>query len=209
MEPAFWQSRWSEGRTPFHEGRPNAHLVRHGALLGTKRRVLVPLCGKAEDLATLASMGHEVVGIEMVGQAVDAFFAEHGLNPTERTVGGCRMLSAGRITVIHANLFDVDEMVVGPVDALYDRAALIALPPDVRARYVATVRRWLKPRSQGLLVSVEYPSDAIEAPPFSVKEDEVRALYRGAAVTLLDTTPADGPRLANVAAQEKCFSLKT
>ena len=82
MEPDFWRARWSEGRIGFHEGAPNAHLRQNLDVLAGARRVLVPLCGKAEDLAFLAASGREVVGVELVEDAVRAFFAEHGLAPT-------------------------------------------------------------------------------------------------------------------------------
>ena len=80
-----WLKRWREGRTGFHEGRPNDLLVHHAARLAGCRRVLVPLCGKSEDLAFLAARGHDVVGVELAEQAVQAFFAEHDLAPSTAT----------------------------------------------------------------------------------------------------------------------------
>ena len=78
MEPSFWLERWRENRIGFHEGHPNSYLERHRSELGAGRRVLVPLCGKTEDLAYLASLGHHVVGIELAEAAARAFFVEHG-----------------------------------------------------------------------------------------------------------------------------------
>ena len=83
MEPDFWRARWSEGRTAFHEGKPNEHLVKHRALLGKATRVFVPLCGKAEDLAYLAANGHEVIGANGFGDILIG----SGLKGVE-TVGG-------------------------------------------------------------------------------------------------------------------------
>ena len=62
MHPEYWIERWKEGRIGFHRAGVNPQLVEHHArALGETKRVLVPLCGKSEDLAWLAASGHEVV----------------------------------------------------------------------------------------------------------------------------------------------------
>ena len=77
-----WIARWSDGRIGFHEGHTNTLLDRHIVRFAGRRRVLVPLCGRAEDLAFLAARGHMVVGIELAEQAVREFFASHALVPS-------------------------------------------------------------------------------------------------------------------------------
>ena len=173
MDADFWRARWQARNIGFHEGKPNAFLERHIDHLAG--RVFVPLCGKTEDLAFLAARGHAVVGVELVETAVQEFFAEHDITPA---IEGHRY-TAGTITVIAGDYFTTD---VGHVDAIYDRAALIALPADMRARYVAH----LPPAPRILLVTVEYPEEAMSGPPFSVGEAEVRSLYAGCRVELVD-----------------------
>ncbi|MBL9037808.1 MAG: hypothetical protein JNG84_04760, partial [Archangium sp.] len=97
MNEVFWVTRWNEGRIGFHEGKPNAWLARHHAELGHTQRVLVPLCGKSEDLAYLAALGHQVVGVELVELAARAFFTEHSLTPTESRRGQLVSLQAGGV----------------------------------------------------------------------------------------------------------------
>lgn len=209
MHAAFWQDRWKAGQIGFHEGRPNALLERHTARLGASRRVLVPLCGKAVDLTYLAGLGHDVIGVELVEDAVAAFFGEHGLLPTVARDGAFVRYQAGGITILAGDVFDTDPGVLGPIDALYDRAAMIALPPDLRARYVAHLRALLAAGTPALLVTVEYPQEAMPGPPFSVHEDEVRRLYAGADVTLVEDLPAEMPRLqaSGHAGRERCYAL--
>ena len=77
-----WLARWRDGRIAFHEGHPNVLLEHHIARLAGCRRVLVPLCGKAEDLAYLAAQGHAVLGVELAEQAIREFFEAHGLAPS-------------------------------------------------------------------------------------------------------------------------------
>lgn len=208
MDATFWKHRWAEGSIAFHEGRPNTYLARHASRLAGATRVLVPLCGKSEDLAHLASLGHQVVGIELVEDAVQAFFAEHGATPQSRVRGEVTEYTAGTITIFAGDVFAVTAELLGPVDALYDRAALIALPPAMRGRYVAHLRRLLSPGARGLVVTLEYPPGAMEGPPFTVLESELRACYQGASVDLVDEAPAGGPRLSQVdGARERCFQI--
>lgn len=181
MDIAFWASRWNEGRIGFHEGKANELLAAYAAKLGEGRNVLVPLCGKTEDMAYLAARGHHVVGIEAIEPAALAFYAEHQLTPTKRAGNGVTIYEAAGITILAGDVFaatleDVGSS-FGPVDALYDRAALIALPPDVRPRYAKKCAELLSPGAKGLLVTLEYPEGATTPPPHSVPESEVRALY--------------------------------
>lgn len=191
MEPDFWRARWVEGRIGFHEGRTNAHLERHVGRLGQARRVLVPLCGKAVDLEFLAERGHQVVGVELVEDAVRAYFQERGQEPQVRREGGLAIYQAGPVTLVAGDFFATDRVSLGEVDALYDRAALIALPPPMRVRYALHVRTLIPRGAPGLLVTMEYPQDKMPGPPFSVPEDEVHQLYAGLAVERLDDVPAE------------------
>jgi len=143
-----WLARWRDGKIGFHEGRPNDLLARHLARLARARRVLVPLCGKTEDLAFLAANDHDVVGIELAEQAVSAFFAEHGLAPAITQRGPFTVYTAGAITLLAGDIFAATAELVGPVDGLYDRAALVALPDTLRPSYAALLRRGPPPSSR-------------------------------------------------------------
>jgi len=206
MQPEFWKDSWSAGRIGFHEGTPNAFLARHAARISDRRRVLVPLCGKSEDLAYLAAHDHEVIGIELVEDAVRAFFTEHEATPSITRHGPLAIYSSGAITILAGDVFAVNEADVGAIDAIYDRAALIALPPELRARYVEHLRILVPARTPTLLVTLEYPQASFDGPPFSVPEAEVRALY--ATTELLDErTAISSGRLASagISAIERCY----
>lgn len=203
MEQEHWFERWREGRIGFHEGKPNAYLERHADKLAGRHRVLVPLCGKSEDLAFLASRGHGVVGIELVEDAVRAFFTEHDAAPRVTSRGSLVEYTYDPITVLAGDFFAADSATVGAVDAIYDRAALVALPAEVRPRYVAHLRSLAAPGAIVLVVTVEVLDAALTGPPFTVLEDELRALYAGAAIEFLDEGPArDGRPM-----MERCFAV--
>ena len=202
MDPEFWKSHWAEGRIGFHEGKPNSYLVEHHAKLATYPRVLVPLCGKAEDLAYLAANGHEVVGVELVEDAVKAFFAEHALVPEVIADGPLVKYTAPSITIFAGDVFQATRERLGDIDAVWDRAALVALPDDMRRRYVDHVRALLPKGGRVLLVTFEH--DAPDGPPFSVEEAEVRVLYDRCAVEFLGEGPDPRGR-AN--SKERCFAI--
>jgi thiopurine S-methyltransferase (Se/Te detoxification family) len=205
----YWAERWREGRIGFHEGRPNRWLEQHLSRLGARRRVLVPLCGKAEDMALLASRGHQVVGVELVEDAARAFFAEHGLTPEQSAAGPFRVLEAGGVRILVGDFLATTPELLDGVDALYDRAALIALPLDLRKRYARHARSLLPAGAPGLLVTIEYPQALWEGPPFAVLPDEVRKLYGDLEMAELGEGPADAPtlRAAGVHAAERCWLI--
>lgn len=211
MDHDFWIERWRSGRIGFHLEAPNPMLLAHAEALGAgPRRVLVPLCGKTEDMAWLAAQGHTVVGVELAVQAVEDFFRTHGLVPTVTPRGALRAYTAGPFTLWAGDFFEVTRDDVGPVDALYDRAALIALPPSMRAQYAAHVRALLPDGPRGLVITLEYPEDAMQGPPFSVPEAELRALYPDTPITLLATREATLPPSdpGGLPVLERCFALR-
>jgi thiopurine S-methyltransferase len=204
MDPDFWRARWAERKIGFHEGVPNAFLQRHADRLAGHHRVLVPLCGKSEDLVFLASRGHAVVGVELVESAVRELFAAHQLEPAIEQRGAHTVFTAGELVAIAGDWFAVTPALVGHVDAFYDRAALIAMPPDRRPAYVAKLRELCT--GPGLAVVIDYPDGAYNGPPFPVRDAEVRGYYTA---DLLDEAPNRAGRLAElgIAATESCYFI--
>jgi thiopurine S-methyltransferase len=208
MEQEFWNQRWREGRTAFNEGAPNRFLLKYAERLADCRRILVPLCGKAEDLAFLAG-AHEVVGIELVEDAIKQFFAEHELQPVSIMTYSdtLKVYRAAQLTLIAGDFFATTRDLVGAIDGVYDRGALVALPADMRARYAKHVRELAPALERGLLVSIEFPVDTFQGPPFSVPTDEIRALYPDAKIELL-ASELDPRRRADGKMTEHCYDLQ-
>lgn len=210
MNPDFWKARWSEGRIGFHEGKPNAFLQKFAGKLGEKRRVLVPLCGKTEDLAWLAGQGHQVVGVELVREAVEAFFDEHQLSPRISRHGALERFEAEGLELFVGDFFALTSKEAGSIDAVYDRAAIIALPPELRGKYVRQVRSLVQPGATGLVITLEYPQEERAGPPFSVPESELRKHYQGLDVTVLEEQPweSTGPEEARVTGRQVCYRIR-
>jgi thiopurine S-methyltransferase len=178
MDREFWLDRWHSNRIGFHLEEVNPHLRDFWPAMpvAAGARVFVPLCGKALDLAWLAGQGHPVVGVEISEKAVLDFFAEQGLEPERVAEGGFVRFRAGGIEILWGDYFALDAETLGPVDAVFDRASLIALPPEMRERYVSHLRGLLPHQPPMLLVTLEYPQEQMSGPPFAVSEAEVRAL---------------------------------
>lgn len=202
MHPDFWHQRWQQNQIGFHQDTPTPLLQKHWPALGVAAgaRVFVPLCGKSLDMAWLAARGHRVLGVELSRLAVEQFFAEHGLQPDieDSRYGTC--FRAGNIEILCGDAFGLDAELLASCSAVFDRAALIALPPALRQRYVGELHARLPTGCRGLLVTLEYPQDERDGPPFSVPEPEVRELYADAwRVDLLERRPipADHPGFVN------------
>jgi len=180
MEHGFWKARWDEMRIGFHQDSVNPWLAQYGEKLGPPGRVLVPLCGKSLDLAYLADAGHEVVGVEFVEKAVEQFFRERGTVPSRAARGDALVLEAEPITLLVADFFQLSAETLGPISAIYDRAALVAIEPERRGEYIEHLRSLAaasavrEPRPALLLIN--FVHDMPAGPPFSIPEAELRTL---------------------------------
>lgn len=181
MDTDFWLDRWREGKTGFHQNRITPLLQKYWPTLelAPGARVLVPLCGKSLDMLWLAQQGFQVLGVELSALAVEQFFAENHLDPGVRESASGVHYEAGGIEIICGDIFKLDRATLSSCAGAYDRAALVALPPAMRAQYVRHVYGQLSPRYRGLLITLDYPQSQMDGPPFSVPEAEVEALYAG------------------------------
>jgi thiopurine S-methyltransferase len=178
MNPDFWLERWRAGRIGWHSERVMPLLAEHWPTLGLPRgaRVLVPLAGKSLDMIWLAAQGYSVLGVELSPIAVEQFFSENRLEPVARDAPEGRHFTAERIEIICSDVMTLDAAVLAGCSGVYDRAALIALPPAMRRRYAERLYGRLPRDGRGMLITLEYPQDQREGPPFSVDEEEVREL---------------------------------
>ncbi|MDM3884501.1 thiopurine S-methyltransferase [Pseudomonas sp. BCRC 81390] len=176
MEPAFWQQRWADNQIGFHQAQVNPYLQKYWAQLQRLpgSRVLVPLCGKSLDLAWLAGQGHRVVGIELSRRAVEDFFREHGLDAEVQQRGAFEVWRSGDLELWCGDFFALQPEDVGDCSGLYDRAAVIALPPQMRAGYLRRLSALLPAGCRGLVVTLDYDQALLDGPPFSVGDEELR-----------------------------------
>ena len=178
MEHFFWHQRWEKNEISFHEGKANANLVRYFTelALAPGARLFLPLCGKTRDITWLLSHGYRVAGAELSEIAIGQLFAELGREPTIEPVGRMKRYHAADIDIFVGDLFDLAAEQLGPVDAIYDRAALVALPEVMRQRYARHLVDITRSAPQ-LLITFEYDQSQQEGPPFSVNAAELQRHY--------------------------------
>ncbi|WP_299973911.1 thiopurine S-methyltransferase [uncultured Pseudoteredinibacter sp.] len=178
MEAAFWHQVWKDRNIGFHQQQVYAVLTENIHYLGLKQgdRVFVPLCGKTKDIAWLLGQGYRVVAAELHEAAVIELFEELGVEPEIEQLAKLKRYHFEHIDVYVGDIFDLTKDQIGVVDAIYDRAALIALPESMRRDY-ATLLNQLSDAAPQLLVIYEYDQSLMAGPPFSVGADEIGALY--------------------------------
>lgn len=178
MNPEFWQEKWQKREIAFHQAAANPLLISwfNQLALAPGASVFLPLCGKSLDIHWLLAQGYSVVGAELSEMAVQELFAELGLTPSVSSVGNLQHYQADRLQVFVGDIFQLSKDTLGPVAAIYDRAALVALPDAMRQRYA----QHLTTISQGapqLVICFEYDQAQLAGPPFSVDSPEMHKLY--------------------------------
>lgn len=181
MDNKFWTERWEKGETGWHRDEVHPGLVAHWPSLGLapKTRVLVPLCGATPDMQWLAEQGHEVIGVELSKLAIERFLARHRVKHIVMEEHGFRVYLGGRFNIWCGDMFALPSEVMRSVDAIYDRASLVALPPDLRGRYARMLGEHIAPATRGLLISLDYDQGQMNGPPFSVPMSDVHHLLGG------------------------------
>lgn len=179
MQAEFWHERWQANDIGFHENQPNEQLLAHFQRLQLQpgQRIFIPLCGKTCDIDWLLSQGLQVAGAELHEAAVEEMFARLKLTPEVSQQGKFRHYRAQHIDIYVGDIFDLTPALLGPVDAIYDRAALVALPESMRGDYVYQLLTLSKAAPQ-LLLCYEYDEQQLQGPPFSINRQEVLRHYQ-------------------------------
>lgn len=187
QEEQFWQHCWQTSQTKWHLDKPHTALVEFIELIAPRpmkeisggratTTVFVPLCGASLDIHWLRDQGYNVIGCELSAEALKQMFAELKVKPSihkERTstANEVEVWETEHIKIYHANFFNLGEL---QVDAVFDRAALVALPDNTRLEYTQHMLKITNAAPQ-LLIAFEHNRDT--APPYSVPLDLVRNYY--------------------------------
>jgi thiopurine S-methyltransferase len=195
MQHAFWHGRWESNQIGFHLHEANPLLVKHCPVLNlpANSRIFLPLCGKTLDIAWLLTQGYQVVGAELSQLAIEDLFSNLNLTPTINQKDKLTHYAAPNLDIFVGDIFELTPALLGSVDVVYDRAALVALPTDMRKRYAAHLMA-LTDYSPQFIICFEYDQSLHAGPPFSVSEHAIKQYYQQAYdIRLLDTiVMADG-----------------
>ncbi len=186
MDRDFWIKKWEEKDIRFHQAQYHPMLVKYGKDL-PEGNVLVPLCGKTLDMIYLTSIGRKVIGVELSDIACREFFSENKIPFTEKIAPGFIRFESEKITLYCGDFFQLPVDVWKSINGIYDRAAIVALPAELRIRYANEIITRTPKGSSVLLISFDYPEARLQGPPFSVPDDELKKLFRGCEIELIDS----------------------
>ncbi|XP_033749552.1 thiopurine S-methyltransferase-like [Pecten maximus] len=154
---------WAEDKVFIKEA--NECLLQYqDKLLGDgKRKVFIPLCGRAAELKYLAELGHEVVGLEFAEIAIHQFFETFGISyetkPMEEPLGTLYTCTSDNMTIriYCCDFFKFGPHVEGEFQAVWDAGSLYSLPMSQREDYTRVIKSILAPTSR-TLVMADVPS---------------------------------------------------
>jgi len=174
-----WLDRWKKGTTGWHRSDVNPQLIENINQLSEARtqKIFVPLCGASLDMKYLIDQGFNVVGVELSPLAIDRFFNENQIEYKVSKVEEFDLYQGKNIEIYCGDFFRLKKDYFYDVSCVYDRAALIALNPDLQKKYVRHLKDILPNSSKILLLTMFYPQNEMEAPPFSVDDVGVEDLF--------------------------------
>jgi thiopurine S-methyltransferase len=178
MDHNFWHLKWKNNEIGFHLADVNPLLLAHfnSLNLPSGSRLFLPLCGKTRDIVWLLGQGYSVVGAELSELAIQQLFGDLGVVPNIVHRDKFICYSATNITIFVGDFFDLTRELLGVVNAVYDRAALVALPQEMRSRYSSHLVQ-LSACAPQLLIAYEYDQQLVAGPPFSISIAEVHRHY--------------------------------
>lgn len=179
MEHQYWLQRWQTNNTKFNQKKVNPLLIKFFNEFDIKqsRKVFVPLCGKSIDMLWFAQQGHSVMGVELSQIACETFFNENNLPYVKQSLGSYVSYSNENITLLAGDFNQLTPEIVGKIDLIYDRAALVALPPTMRKNYVSKLTELSDINTKIFLISFVYEQSQMQGPPFSVPLETVQILF--------------------------------
>jgi len=209
VQHEFWQEKWTAQEIGFHNSAVHPMLAVHFGHfnLGLGSRIFVPLCGKSLDLHWLRSEGYKIVGVELAETAVISLFEELGIQPNVTLSEDHKIYSADGIEVFVGDIFKLTAAQVGKIDFVYDRASMVALPPDMRAGYASKILEFSNSAPQMLIV-FEYAQEDMSGPPFAVFDEEIQSYFGDLyTISILESTPVAAKLKGRVEALEIAKAL--
>lgn len=180
MNAEFWLEKWENYEIGFHQQEINGYLQAYWPLLKLSQgaKVFVPLCGKSRDMLWLRDQGHYVVGIEISPIAIQHFFEENALTYHTSIQGTFTCWEADNLLILQGDFFNLDASYLQGIKAVFDRASLVALPPELRQQYELKLQSLFPDAIEMLLVAFEYDQSVMNGPPFSISNEEINFLYQ-------------------------------
>ncbi|MDH0719415.1 thiopurine S-methyltransferase [Acinetobacter junii] len=178
MKHEFWHDKWQKNEIGFHLNQPHSLLVKYIDSLNLEKnnRIFLPLCGKSLDIHWLLAQGYHLIGIDLSPIAIEELMAELAIPFTERKLEKLTHYHHPQIDLFVGDFFELTSSNIGKIDAIYDRAALVALPEEMRTDYAQHLMQISNQATQ-LLISFEYDQSVMAGPPFSIPPQQLKDYY--------------------------------
>lgn len=192
MNAEFWKKRWANNQIGFHVDRFNSTLIKYFSHLEMKKNetILVPLCGKSLDMLWLREQSLNVIGVELSEIACDSFMNENQLrydldekDEKPQEYSDFEIYRGRNITLYQGDFFKFHNNFV---KGIYDRAAMIALPKELRKTYANCLKSYNAPI---LMIGLEFDQSQYDGPPFSLSEKELQGYF--SKVKKLESNPLE------------------
>lgn len=179
MEISYWQSRWKKEKTGWHMETVYPQLPKLWPQLNINKNaeVFVPLCGKSKDLDWLADQGCHVTGIDVSEKAIKSLIDNFSAEFEKEYRHGFTIYQSDKIELWNGDFFKFPAEDYSAPDLIYDKAAMIALPPDMRPAYAQKLLQISGHQTKIFLQTFEYDQNEMNGPPFSVPEKEIRKYF--------------------------------
>lgn len=210
-ENNLWLERWENREIGFNQEEVNAYLINYFQELNLveKSTVFVPLCGKSIDISWLLAHGHAVVGVELSQIAVEELFQELGLKANISTLNELTVYQSKGLTLFVGDIFHLNADIIGKIDAIYDRAAMVALSKELRVKYAKHICQ-ITHNAPQLLLCFEYDQSLMNRTPYSVEASEVQKHYaEHYEIKLLTKEPIKGGFKGKLPASDVVWLLKS
>jgi hypothetical protein len=157
-----WQAQYATGEIPWDEGAAHPALIDFITEAGRfQGRILVPGCGRGNDVRGVSTPGNRVLGLDIAPAALQAARAFPPAGAEEYRV---------------ADLFNLPPELRGCFDWVVEHTCFCAIDPALRPAYAAAVAGALKPGAH--LLAIFYLDPAVERhPPYGTSVPELDALF--------------------------------
>lgn len=210
MDKNYWLERWETNNIPFHLEQTNPNLLKYQQFFTAKtnNNIFLPLCGKTLDIKWLLSQNQNIIGVELSEKAVIELFENLGVNPKVNVLRDMKLYYSRNVTIYVGNIFSLTKELIGNIDYIYDRAALVALPKEVRIKYTSHLMNITNSAEQ-LLITYNYDQTLMDGPPFSVSLHEIEGHYsKHYSIKILETLKIPNGLKGICPATEEIWYLK-
>jgi thiopurine S-methyltransferase len=130
-----WINRWENNQIGWHKSDFNSRLIEFLPNLNLQKgsEIFVPLCGKSLDMVYLLNQGFKVIGVELSKIAIIDFFAENNIEFEIQKNADFNIYKSANITIYQGDIFNLKKEYLQDISAIYDRASLVALNPQLRS----------------------------------------------------------------------------